>query len=176
MASRVAGCVVRQAIRWIVAAALLLLVWSVQAGAVAEGSDETAMREPRLTDFASLQTRDSPNAWLVAPPAYTAAKPNEDAADFAIDAVRLADAWQTVLRQQPRTTISLVSADGLQIEAEQRSAVFGFVDDISFRAIPLAADLSTVAIYSRARVGYWDLGVNRRRVRAWIELLGEQLA
>ena len=52
-------------------------------------------------------------------------------------------------RSEPRTTILTVSPDGLQIEAQQRSAVFGFVDRISTRE-PIR---STLVAYSRSQVG-----------------------
>jgi uncharacterized protein (DUF1499 family) len=64
----------------------------------------------------------------------------------------------------------------LQIEAEQRSAVFGFVDRISARFVPLGADRSTLIAYSRSEVGYWDLGVNRSRLRDWLAMLPAKLA
>ncbi len=127
-------------------------------------------------DWATLQRPDSPNTWLVAPPGFTRAAPDAPAPEVAVDAPRVAQAWIDVVRAQRRTAVVGISADGLQVEAEQRSAVFGFVDDISFRAIPLAAGRSTLAVYSRAREGYWDLGVNRRRVRAWLAALSDRLA
>ena len=128
-----------------------------------------------LTDFTTLQPPASPNTWLVAPDGFTQATPDEIAPTFAVDALRLAAAWRSVVTAEPRTRVVGVSADGLQLEAEQRSAVFGFVDDISFQAIPLADDRSTFAVYSRARIGYWDLGVNRRRVGAWLARLRQEL-
>lgn len=127
--------------------------------------------ERNFTDFASLIPPDSPNAWVVAPVGVIRGKADEEAPTFAVDAVRLAGAWRDVVAAEPRTTITAVSVDGLQIEAEQRSALFGFVDDISFRALPLAEGSSTLAVYSRSRVGYWDLGVNRSRVRSWLDRL-----
>jgi hypothetical protein len=38
-----------------------------------------------------------------------------------------------------------------------------------------AENKSTIAIYSRSTVGYWDLGVNKRRVRDWLEVLGNRI-
>lgn len=76
-----------------------------------------------------------------------------------------------LIQQQPRTSIVGISDDRLQVEAEQRSAVFRFVDKISFRAVPLGADQSTFFAYSRSQVGYWDLGVNRRRLIGWTAAL-----
>lgn len=147
------------------------------AGGSAAGKDDLDMRpDAPFTDFATLQPPDSPNTWLVAPAGFTRATPDETAPEFPVDAPRLAELWQKVVTAEPRTTIAGISPDGLQLEAQQRTAVFGFIDDISFRAIPATAGHATLAVYSRARVGYWDLGVNQRRVRAWLDRLQRLVA
>lgn len=161
--------------RAIVKLALATLL-AAPCGSVA-AKDTLGMRsEVPFTDFATLQPPDSPNTWLVAPAGFTEATPNETAPEFPVDASRLAEVWQKVVAAEPRTAIAGISPDGLQIEAQQRTAVFGFIDDISFRAIPAAEGHATLAVYSRARVGYWDLGANHRRVRAWLAEIRSRLA
>lgn len=125
-----------------------------------------------FTDFDRLDRPSSPNTWLVAP-AESVHSLHADAAapEFEYRAVRLTEDWIRVLEQQPRTEIIAVSDDGLQVEAEQRSAVFRFVDRISFRAVPLGPGRSTFFAYSRSELGYWDLGVNRRRLDDWLAAL-----
>ena len=51
-----------------------------------------------------------------------------------------------------------------------------FQDDIRVLFIPVASDKSTIALYSASRVGYWDLGTNRRRVEDLIKSIGSALA
>ncbi|WP_138465554.1 DUF1499 domain-containing protein [Poseidonocella sp. HB161398] len=51
-----------------------------------------------------------------------------------------------------------------------RSRVFGFPDYISVIAEP-AGDGTALAVYARLRFGSYDLGVNRKRVEAWLEAL-----
>ena len=128
-----------------------------------------------FTDFGRLALPASPNRWLVAPAGVTAAAPDETAPMFEFSADRLVEAWTQVIKGQPRTRITAVSTDGLQIEAEQKTALFGFVDRISIRAIPLTPTRSTFAAYSRAETGYWDLGVNRNRLRTWLAELRAKL-
>lgn len=48
------------------------------------------------------------------------------------------------------------------IDAEFRSAVFGFVDDVNFRFGPAGE----IQVRSASRTGYYDFGANRRRVEA----------
>jgi uncharacterized protein (DUF1499 family) len=77
--------------------------------------------------------------------------------------------WQALLEvvaALPRTTVITKTEEYLH--AESRSALFGFVDDVEFQLRP--AD-KTIAVRSASRVGYWDLGVNRRRVEQSRELL-----
>ena len=57
----------------------------------------------------------------------------------------------------------------------QHSAVLGFPDVITVEFVPVGPDRSSVALYSRARYGKLDFGVNRKRVERWISRL-EQLA
>jgi uncharacterized protein (DUF1499 family) len=59
----------------------------------------------------------------------------------------------------PRTEI--VRAEPVYLYAECRSAVLRFVDDLE---LVLRAERGEIAVRSASRVGYSDLGVNRRRV------------
>ena len=71
-------------------------------------------------------------------------------------------AWTTlkkILNNQKRTKITK-ELDGL-IDAEVKSLVFGFVDDVQFR---LDKQTGVIHIRSASRTGYSDLGVNRKRI------------
>jgi len=77
-------------------------------------------------------------------------------------AVDSAEAWRAArerVSELPRTRIVRVTADSLH--AECRSAVFGFVDDLELQLRP---EEGIIAVRSASRLGYSDLGVNRRRV------------
>ena len=79
------------------------------------------------------------------------------------------DAWRAAreaVLALPRTRIVVETPTTLH--AESRSAVFGFVDDIQLELRP---DSGTIAIRSASRVGYGDMGVNRRRVETVRETL-----
>jgi len=73
-----------------------------------------------------------------------------------------ATAWQrlrVVLESMPR--IRVVEQTPTYMRAEAASRIFGFVDDMEFL---LDATAHVVHVRSAARLGYSDLGVNRRRV------------
>ncbi|MGD9018618.1 MAG: DUF1499 domain-containing protein [Desulfuromonadales bacterium] len=75
-----------------------------------------------------------------------------------------AEAWQRLLEQVaklPRATI--VSEKPGYLHVECRSKIFGFVDDLEFQ---LQAAQGLIAVRSASRTGYYDFGVNRRRVEA----------
>ena len=64
-----------------------------------------------------------------------------------------------VLHAIPRAKI--VTADENFLHVEFRSAVFGFVDDVD---ILFDDGNKVIRVRSASRVGYYDFGVNRRRV------------
>lgn len=59
-----------------------------------------------------------------------------------------------------RTDTTLVSADEVTIRVEFRT-MLGFVDDGLF---VLDAANGLIQVHSAARLGYWDMGKNRRRL------------
>ena len=63
-----------------------------------------------------------------------------------------------ILRGMKRTTI--ITADEGFIHAEART-LLGFVDDVTFQ---VESGSRTILMRSASRMGYWDLGVNRRRL------------
>ncbi len=68
----------------------------------------------------------------------------------------------------------IISQDSSYIHAEFRTRLLRFVDDVEFR---LEAETSEIAVRSASRVGYSDLGTNRRRLerlRGELERLRER--
>ena len=66
-----------------------------------------------------------------------------------------------VIRSLPRTRI--LSNEGPYLYVAFVSAVFRFADDVEFLVDEAQ---KVIHVRSASRVGYWDLGVNRRRVEA----------
>jgi len=84
----------------------------------------------------------------------------------AIEAFRFSGTPEEALRRltvaltsEPR--ISIVAAQGNYLHAEARSLVFRFVDDVEFL---IDSEHGLIQVRSASRIGYSDLGVNRRRV------------
>ncbi len=74
--------------------------------------------------------------------------------------VKAEQAWaalKEVITSLPRTKIICVTKNYLHVEA--RSRIFHFIDDLEFHLRQ-----GTIAIRSAARLGYYDFGVNRKRL------------
>lgn len=121
----------------------------------ATDSDDSARRSPTRPNWVAS---DAPPGPRRIEPFQLARRP--DGRAFTIDEVRalLVEAIAAV----PRARV--VAASGTRVVAEFRSAYFGFVDDARF---DIRADAGTIEVYSGARTGFWDFGVNRRRLE-WI--------
>ncbi|MFO7495173.1 MAG: DUF1499 domain-containing protein [Desulfobacterales bacterium] len=75
-----------------------------------------------------------------------------------------ADAWKTLgahVATLPRARV--VTASPVYLHAVVRSRVFRFEDDLEFYLRPSAG---VIAVRSASRTGYFDFGVNRRRIEA----------
>jgi len=69
------------------------------------------------------------------------------------------DRIRIIIEGLPR--VRIIKHDGLFIHAEFMSGVFKFVDDVH---VVVDDAKKKIHIHSASRVGYWDLGANRRRV------------
>lgn len=161
---------------------LLLMIVAVLWATSCTAPDAAAMKDDMqvtgtAADWASLERSGYPRDWLLAPPdlAPVPGTPDQAPPVYPVSAARLAAAWADVVRAEPRTTIVAISDDGLRVDAEQRSKLLGFVDRIAMRAIAVDAERATLAVYSRATIGYYDFGVNRDRVQAWLAELARRL-
>lgn len=99
-----------------------------------------------------------------------------EAALAALDAAALAE---------PRTEILAPpegapgAGDPLRRDYRQRSAIVGYPDDISARAVDLSAGgapRASLILYSRSVYGYSDSGVNQARLRRWLAAVEARLA
>jgi len=79
------------------------------------------------------------------------------------------DQWERlpgVLESMPRITI--VQQDGNYLYAEASTRLMGFVDDLEFLYKP---DEAVIHVRSASRLGYSDLGANRKRMESIREKL-----
>ena len=115
------------------------------------------------------------NGFLACPPGYCAAEPGTASPAFSIDAERLAELWREMVGSESRVLMLSSQPQERRYVLIQRSALLRFPDVITVEFVPLDPDRSSLAIYSRARYGKLDFGVNRERVERWLSRL-RQLA
>lgn len=129
-----------------------------------------------MIDFATLVRPSSPNTYLVAPEGLCrAATPDRIAPIYPVAAERLRDAWLQLMRSYSRVRPGPGSGDPVAYTFVESTPLLGFKDDIDIRFIALGDGRSTLAVYSRSRVGYSDLGTNKKRVESWLEAVQAKL-
>ena len=105
---------------------------------------------------------DTPNSWLIRPVGGDAPSP-----EFALTAPELAALVDEVVLAQPRTRRLAGSVEAGHMTYVARTPLMGFPDYVSIRVFATATGAS-LAVFSRARFGQSDLGVNRKRVEDWL--------
>jgi uncharacterized protein (DUF1499 family) len=149
---------------WAVVMAALLSVASVGWVRFAPSDPEQWHVDPELAPDEA-----QPNAWRVGPVAEAGV--DAVAPVYAVPAEELARALDEVALAEPATERLAGQPEDLWTTYVQRSERMRFPDYISVRALELEDGHSTLSIYSRARFGREDMGVNRARVERWLAAL-----
>ena len=130
--------------------------------------------KPPLMDTTAIVRPSSPNTVLAAPVGVIPA-PDVVTETYQIAAARLFDLVQAVAGAQPRTYQAAIYSGALQVHYVARSAMLNFPDLVTVQVIEKTADASGLLLYSRSVYGYSDLGVNRKRVKSWLQTLHAKL-
>ena len=127
-------------------------------------------------ELRSFARADKPAEVLACPPGYCAARADLTVPDYPIPLERLAAIVREAVTAIPRTTIERDEPARQRLVAVQRTAVLRFPDTIWIELIARGPASSSVAIYSRSNFGYYDFGVNRRRVEALLAAVAARVA
>lgn len=150
-------------LRWLAGAVVLGLVGTAGLAACMRSLDSDPARWHR--PLAEVAAPGRKNAALAAAPGYLLPGP-----DIILmprpDPVAILAALDRIALAEPRTRRLAGSPEEGRITWMQRSAVFGFPDYITAEAGP-----EGWALWSRARFGRRDLGVNRARLERWLTAL-----
>jgi uncharacterized protein (DUF1499 family) len=111
------------------------------------------------------------NAALACPPDYCAVAEAIPNPVFAVHSEQLLDNWIDVISKEPRVVMVASDLEQRRFSVIQHSALLRFPDIVTVEFIPLEGDRSSLAVYSRARYGRSDFGVNRKRVLRWLDRL-----
>lgn len=130
---------------------------------------ESRLRPGEDVAIAKLPARLPPDAFVACPPGSCAVADAAPSPEFATGVERLRVAFEQMLAAEPRVVTAV--AEPRRLVVIQRSALFAFPDIVIAEFVALGPDRSSLALYSRARYGRSDFGVNRRRVERWLARL-----
>ena len=158
------------------AAALVTLAGCVSAGQTV-AAEETQTPGAAMLDFKSLEKASSPNRWLIAPSFYLeASQPDAEAPTFNQDRQTAFAAVEAAINDEPRVSERLIDRERFQLRYTATVPLFRFKDDVDIAVLPGAdPNTSTIAIYSRSRVGHSDLGVNKHRAESILRTIKSKL-
>lgn len=131
----------------------------------------------RYSSFIDFKTFSDPgrlNTALACPIGWRGDLGGISSDTYKISSDRLFHAAKDVLKSLPRVT--LLATDELrgQIVAVQRSYSIGFPDTIWIQVVEIKGRTGFV-IFSRSNYGFWDAGVNVKRVKNLLKLLNLKL-
>ncbi|GHE05326.1 hypothetical protein U879_02855 [Defluviimonas sp. 20V17] len=89
---------------------------------------------------------------------------------YPVSAPDLARRIDAIARSWPRTRLLAGSPAQGEMTYITRSRIWGFPDFTSIKVLPEGTN-STFAAFARARFGKSDFGVNRTRLKAWLNAL-----
>lgn len=124
-------------------------------------------------DLQNLTLPTTSNYYLICPKGFCNVQPNEYSPVYNVSAADLFNAWNQVLTKQIYITITGTIPEKAQYEYVQKSIVFGFPDYITVQFIALSDYSSSLAIYSRSQYGFYDFGVNKKRVQKLLAQLNQ---
>ncbi len=131
---------------------------------------KTGCYRPKDIAIRDLRAPLPENGALACPPGYCDVAGAMTSPVFAVAADRLRWDFVRVTAGEPR--VITLKDEPRRIVVLQRSALFRFPDIVIAEFVPLGPDRSSVAVYSHARYGRADFGVNRNRVERWLKRLG----
>lgn len=136
----------------------------------------TATHDPAVwhVDPRTVPPSETPNDYRIAIQALAEYPVDMAAPIYDIDAATLALAFDDFVMRQPRVERVAGSPEEGWVTYVQRTPQLLVPDYISVRFFDLEGEnvgRSTLAIYSRSRYGYGDMGVNEKRAKAWLAAL-----
>ncbi|PZO50710.1 MAG: hypothetical protein DCF16_12630 [Alphaproteobacteria bacterium] len=125
-------------------------------------------------DFATLQRASIPNdALACSPDVCLQAEPSRHAIVLPANSTTVGEALRRV---EPSAEIWTEPSGEVRAHYVAVTPLLRFKDDVDILIRPSGAQQSIVAIYSRSRVGYSDLGTNARRIDSLERRLRTELA
>lgn len=141
---------------------------------------EAAFSVPRYRpiDFAVLRRTERPNQFIVLPAGVGVETPDRVSRQYPLPPEALATKIRARAATLPDVTDRTpAAAPKTLVELVARTRRMRYPDLVTMQAFPAPDGTgSTLAIYSRSVYGYGDGGVNRKRVKEWLDWLDAEVA
>lgn len=152
---------------------VMVILAAVLLGYLAMFLIATAPHDPEEwhVDPLVVPASDTPNDYRLAPEGSTSERIDAFSEVYAARPLVLAQAFdQFALSQRATVRIAGLPPE-LMMTYVQRTEKLKMPDYLTIKFIDLGDGTSTIAVYSRARYGYGDLGFNKARVERWVKSL-----
>ncbi len=126
------------------------------------GCSKTNMNAP--VDFKNLNiSHYKPNFYLICPKVICGVDGNTSPI-YKLNSNTLYHATLDIIQKKEKTTITYQNNKKYQLIFIQKTRFFRFPDYIDIQIFPVGNNESTIAIFSRAKYGFYDFGINKSRV------------
>jgi len=125
-------------------------------------------------DIRTLEERTKSNDALACPAGLCRVDADFESPSFAVSVEELLKIAEKVIGDEPRTQLVAQDENLQQLVFVKRSRIFRFPDTVWIQGVRTGTG-SAIIIYSRSNYGESDLGVNKKRVRAWLTKLTGQI-
>lgn len=122
-------------------------------------------------DPLTVATSETPNSFRMAPKGSTQERIDVAAPIYSEDPFILAEAFDEFVVKQRATVRIAGLPPELMMTYVQRTEKLKFPDYISVKFLDMGDGTTSIAVYSRSRYGYADLGVNQARIERWVKTL-----
>ena len=125
--------------------------------------------------FEALVRRSSPNDALAIPEGFGSGRLDMTSPAYAVPPRELRDAFRRALEVEKR--LVRVAEDEVALTARyvQQTAFLGFPDTIVVRFVAVGRERSSIALYSRSKLGRSDFGANKARLERWLAMLARDV-
>jgi len=129
-----------------------------------------APSDPKVwnSDPLTAKKPTTPNAFFMLPGAE-----KNPAHEFYMDGATLAQRFDEMAMSHPNVRRLAGGPDQLLTTYIARTPLMGYPDYISVHALDLGNNRSALAVFSRARFGISDRGVNKKRMLGWLQELAQ---
>ena len=118
-------------------------------------------------DLRKFHRSGTPNDWMACTRNMCMENANIDLPIYAVSKQKLIKTTSSLITKKPRTKLLRYVPKLDQLIFVQRSKFFRFPDTIWVQFLEVENGTSLI-MYSRSNYGYYDFGVNKKRVKAWI--------